>query len=496
MNTIQRLKNAAHINLNIPARASVFFTMSNLISKAAAFLLTPLFTRLLSPSEYGEYSLFGSYLGILIVIVSLELTGGVIMRAFQRNKELKHLTMLSALLLCLPLSLPATVTLFLLKDITGGGLGFSYAYPLLAVSLASLTVINIYVSKCKFLYKWIPYLVVSLIQSVAAPLISIIFLGLNPFKSASHVTVKIATVTTVLLTVALILLTVTFKKAYREIKEASMSYEDTKRYTRETLKFMLKLSLPLLPYYFSVMLISQADKIIVSGIFGKGVLGAYSVAHSAGIALTAVTGGLMSSLSPWLMRRARSGDFDKIREILDTVTSITAVVIVIFLSLAPDVFKFLAPKEYYFALPIIFISALIPIPLSLAQCASSISIAKEKVGGVLLSGILPMITVFALNLILSEMRKIYIPALISLFGYLLLMTLGIVHVRLKTGKYIINVNNTLQKSLFLLFASAVLFLAKDMLFIRITVSFIFSLLLLYMLKGALVLLREREKTTG
>ena len=164
MNVHQRLKNAAHVNLNIPAKASVFFTLSNLISKGAAFLLTPLFTRLLSPAEYGEYSLFGSYLGILIVIVSLELCGGVIMRAFQKNKELQNLTMLSAIILCLPLSFPATVTLFLLKNIMGEGLGFSYAYPLLALSLASLTVINIYVSKCKFLYKWGPYLFISMLQ--------------------------------------------------------------------------------------------------------------------------------------------------------------------------------------------------------------------------------------------------------------------------------------------------------------------------------------------
>ena len=493
MNVHQRLKNAAHVNLNIPAKASVFFTLSNLISKAAAFLLTPLFTRLLSPAEYGEYSLFGSYLGILIVIVSLELCGGVIMRAFQKNKELQNLTMLSAIILCLPLSFPATVTLFLLKNIMGEGLGFSYAYPLLALSLASLTVINIYVSKCKFLYKWGPYLFISMLQSVAAPLLSIILIELNPFESINHVSLKIATVTLVLLSLALFLFTVTLKGALAETKKASMNKKEIKGYILETLKFMLKLSLPLLPYYFSVMLISQADKIIISGVFGKSTLGGYSVAYSAGIALTAVTGGLMSSLSPWLMRRARSADFDKIRKILDTVTALTSAVIIIFLSLAPNVFKFLAPEEYQFALPITFISALIPIPLSLAQCASSISIAKEKVLGVLFSGIIPMAAVFSLNFILSNTGKIFIPALIALFGYLLLMTLGITNVRLKTGQYIINVNKTLQRILFLLFFSAFLFLIREMILLRILIAIAFTLLLLYMLRSALSLLRERNE---
>lgn len=490
MNVHQRLKNSAHVNLNIPAKASVFFTISNLISKAAAFLLTPLFTRLFTPEEYGEYSLFGSYLGILIVIVSLELCGGVIMRAFQKNKELKNLTLLSAIILCLPLSFPAALALFLLKNVLGEGLEFSYAYPLLAISLSSLTVINLYVSKCKFLYKWIPYLIIGMMQSVAAPLLSIIFLRLTPTKSVDHVSLKIATVTLVLLSVASFLFAVTLKGALEEIRKNSMGKRQTAAYMREILKFMLKLSLPLLPYYFSVMFISQTDKIVISEVFGKRILGGYSVAYSAGIALTAVTGGLMSSLSPWLMRRARSSDFDKIREILNTVTTITTIVIVIFLCVAPELFKFLAPEEYQFALPITFISALMPIPLSLAQCASGISIAKEKVFGVLISGIIPMAAVFSLNLAFSQMEKIHIPAVVTLFGYLSLMSLGIINTRLKTGEFIINVNKTLQKILFLMIFSAFLYSIRDMLVMRLLTASSFALLLLYMLKSSLSLLKE------
>ena len=41
-------------NMNLPARSSLFFTLTNLLCKGAAFIFTPIFTRLLTPADYGE----------------------------------------------------------------------------------------------------------------------------------------------------------------------------------------------------------------------------------------------------------------------------------------------------------------------------------------------------------------------------------------------------------------------------------------------------------
>ena len=56
---IQRLhirKICALTDFNLPARSSVLFTAINVFSKGAAFVFTPIFTRLLTEAEYGEYS--------------------------------------------------------------------------------------------------------------------------------------------------------------------------------------------------------------------------------------------------------------------------------------------------------------------------------------------------------------------------------------------------------------------------------------------------------
>ena len=73
--------------VNVPARASFIYMLINVLAKGAAFVFTPIFTRLLGPSEYGEFSLFSSYLSLAVVIGSLELSGGVIITSSGHNRH-------------------------------------------------------------------------------------------------------------------------------------------------------------------------------------------------------------------------------------------------------------------------------------------------------------------------------------------------------------------------------------------------------------------------
>ena len=77
-------------NLPIQIKASFWFFICTFSTKAISVLTTPLFTRLLTTSEYGEYSVYTSWLGIFTVFISLNLSLGVFMRGlikFKENKE-------------------------------------------------------------------------------------------------------------------------------------------------------------------------------------------------------------------------------------------------------------------------------------------------------------------------------------------------------------------------------------------------------------------------
>lgn len=482
-------------NVNLPARSSLFFTLTNLLCKGAAFLFTPIFTRLLTPADYGEYSLFSTLLSLSTVAVTMEISGGIIMRLFQKEREKHFLSIFSAWLISAITATPVTLILWFIRKAGGFGMTFDLAYLFLFIALTSISFINLYVARCKFLYKWIPPLITSLLQSVAAPIISIALLRINYLSGINHVTLKIGAVTTVLAVSAIFISFVTLTNVVHESKAENMNLRSAIAFILKAERFLLKLALPLLPYYLSIMVISQADKLLISYFAGKEELAKYSVAYSAGIALTAITGGVMGALSPWLMRKARAGEYKRIRSTLDIIISASIPLIIIFLSISPEFFSFLAPKEYQTALPVLFISATIPIPLALAQCSSSIAIAKEKVGGVLFSGVFPAILTVALDFLIIKDAPLYAPAIITASGFLILSTIGIVNIRKITGNYIINANKTLQNLLFLLILATAVYIFRSHILVRVAISLLSAVSLTAMAKPLYTLLREKEGRT-
>ena len=70
--------------LSLPAKASFFSIGTNILSKGISILFTSIFTRILLPSEFGEYTVFASWVGIASAISTFELCGSVLYRGMQR----------------------------------------------------------------------------------------------------------------------------------------------------------------------------------------------------------------------------------------------------------------------------------------------------------------------------------------------------------------------------------------------------------------------------
>lgn len=481
-------KKLAALALNMPARSSLYFTASNLISKAASFIFIPIFTRLLTPAEYGEYSLFSSYLSVAIVIVTLEIPGSVIMRAFQKKRGLENLAVITASALPLALTLPCVLILSAVR----GGLEFSLANTFLTISLASLSFINLYTSACKFLYRWRAPLLVALIQSVIAPIAAILLINVDSLGRYEHITLKVGTGSIITALTALTLFFVALPRAVKEAKAATLGLSSYLRYAAELYRTLLSLCLPLLPYYFSVMIISQADKLIISSRLGSDALGKYSLAYSAGMAAAAVTGGVMSALCPWIMRKVRAGEIGTVRRAIGTISDMALPAVVIFLSASPEIFSLLAPKSYEIALPVLFIIAQAPVSLALCSCLCSIAVAKEKTLGTLISGVSCATVTVALDFILIGRAPFFIPALITAGGYTALMLLEAAGVKIILRESAINVNKTFQNILFGAFFASVTFVLKDFILPRIAIATCAAGYLLYMLRRSKWLLGEKS----
>ena len=64
-------------SLPVQIKASVCFLICSFLQKGISTITTPIFTRLLSAAEYGQYNTFNSWLSILTVFITLYLSAGV-----------------------------------------------------------------------------------------------------------------------------------------------------------------------------------------------------------------------------------------------------------------------------------------------------------------------------------------------------------------------------------------------------------------------------------
>ena len=63
--------------LSAPLKSTFWALICGILQKGVNVITTPIFTRLLSTSEYGQYNVFNSWLQITTIIVSLNISAGV-----------------------------------------------------------------------------------------------------------------------------------------------------------------------------------------------------------------------------------------------------------------------------------------------------------------------------------------------------------------------------------------------------------------------------------
>ena len=63
-------------NIPIEVKASIYYAICSIIQKCIVLITLPLFTRLLTTTQYGEYSIYQSWMSIVIIFATLNLQYG------------------------------------------------------------------------------------------------------------------------------------------------------------------------------------------------------------------------------------------------------------------------------------------------------------------------------------------------------------------------------------------------------------------------------------
>lgn len=124
-------------------------------------------------------------------------------------------------------------------------------------------------------------------------------------------------------------------------------------YNKKYWKYALSINLPLVPYYYSLVLLAASSKIMIQNMIGNAEAGIYSVAYSAAMVMTLMNSSLNSAIQPWLFKKLKDNNYDGISKILSMSILVVAVINLLLIAFAPEAVAIFAPPQYYEAIWII-----------------------------------------------------------------------------------------------------------------------------------------------
>ncbi len=460
--------------LKLPAMASLWYILSSAISRGIGFLGTPLFTRLLSPEEYGIYPLYGTWQGLLSVIITLDIGGGAIYRALQSHSERKNEVVSTALGL-----ITASFVLFCALYFAFFGFLSRFIHLgridmlMMFLQIYFSAVIGLYLGRARYEYRYRTVAAVNIILSLLVPSVSVLLIigaglgGRGRIYGALFATAAVA-------------FPILFK-----IYDGRMRIFD-----KEIWLQLLKISLPLIPHYLASSLILRIGEIAVGQLHGSEALAKYSVALSLGLALNVVSNALISALSPWIIRKLKAGRLAEIRSTVPLLAKIISLLCLLILAFAPEAIAILTPPEFHDALIAVYPLELSVIPMFISGLLVSGELYFERSALSSLPSILSAALVAILSLTLLPRLDYRSASLFVLLGYVLLASLNSLLFKRLSGSLPFSVRELLSIALFTTVYAFLSFLLRDVFLSRVILAVPILLLLFTLGRSGLKQVRE------
>lgn len=328
-------------NKSLPksVKAAIAFFISSLITSGISYLVTPIYTRLLTSEEFGQTSVFMTWLQIFGIIGMFCLSYGVFNNIMSDYPDKRDESSFSMLVLSNIISVLFFGVLLAIYPLIASFLKLDLPFIILIFALCFFQpAYNFWVSRQRYEYKYKMVLFWSICCAVLSPLVAILLICFSNSGEKLYARVFGAECTLICIYI-IFYLYIGFKNKWKL---------NTKYW-----KLAFLFNLPLIPHYLSTYLLSSSDKIMISNLVGDSATAYYSVAHSIAAVAMIIWSAINSSLIPYTYEKCKEGKFEEINKVTLPLISLFAVGCVFVIMLAPEAVKIMATGEYLEAIYVI-----------------------------------------------------------------------------------------------------------------------------------------------
>lgn len=367
----------------LPAKASLWFVVCSLFQKGITFITTPFFTRMLSTSEYGETVLYSSWMEIVTIFATFQLSSGVFNKAMIKYEDDRDGYTSSSLFLASSL----TVLLFVIYICTNsfGDKLFDLSKSMMIMMFIDIffsTAMSFWSIRNRFEFKYINVVIFTFLVAIIGPLSSVAFIRISDVALQAEAKVF------GLLLVKIVIYGFIFAKIFLKGKK----FIDLHYW-----KYSVLYNIPLIPHYLSQQVLTQSDRIMISFMCGKGDAAIYGIAYQLSMVAFMFTYAIHNSFTPWSFEKLKKREYTDIGD-KAIIIEIVIGLMCFFLSLvAPELIYILGGKRYETAIWIVPPVAMSVLFQTIYSLFGNVEFYYEKTWFVMIASIICAISNLILN---------------------------------------------------------------------------------------------------
>lgn len=382
-------------------KASTYYLVGNLFNKGMAFFTVPIFTRLLSTSDYGIVTTYNSWIAILAMIVGFALHTGIRI-AFVDYKEAMN-------------DFLATTTTFTL---VGGGI-------LIALILCFSQFIEFNISTA--------LIILCLCQSISTALIEDYSMYLMmqyryKFRTTFMVVPNLISIIASVIVIRWFLsdhlylgriIPTACTMVFFGLLVCYLVYRNSRCFLNtKYLKYALSVSMPLIIHGIALNILSQSDRTMITLLADASQTGIYSLIYNFSMIAMVITTSLEGIWVPWFFKQLQSHNQEQINVVAKDYINLMTYCLIGVIMVGPEVVKLLASSAYWDGIKIIPPVVLSNFVIFAYTLYVNVEHYYKKTKGITVNTVIAAITNIILNYLLIPKFGYVAAAYTTLVSYL------------------------------------------------------------------------------
>lgn len=314
-------------------RASLGYTVGNVLIRGISFISLPIFAYLFTVSDYGVYNTFTAYSSMLFVVIGFALHSCLKNANIDYQNDINSFCSSLLILVFGNSILLLVVSLWFSKGLSSIlALEKPVLLPLIVINSLFLFLSTYYNSIISIKYEYKEYLAISLFYAISSVGISVVLI-LTVYDSSRYMGRIVGTlISGGILSVYIV------KKIFEKARpKVNIQYW----------KYALKISIPIIPHGLSQLVLSQFDRLMINKTIGSIEAGLYSFAYNVGSIFQIIANSVDTAWAQWFFDQMEENNKKKIRKVANFYLLVMSIGACLLVSIAPEIISLLGGKKYF-----------------------------------------------------------------------------------------------------------------------------------------------------